>query len=113
MSVKIKEGKSTIEMTRGDTLIVEIKIYDDSGEQFTPDPEDSLRFALKKDYNDPEVLIYKNIPIDTMELRLEPEDTKPLEQPATYYYDIQLTYGGGIVSTVIPNGQFKITEEVE
>jgi len=39
-------------------------------------------------------------------------------QPGQYVYDIQLTYGDGIVSTIIPNkearaARLKLLEEVE
>ena len=112
MSVRIREDKNLIIMTRGDTLITDIAIQDSDGNPFEPAPTDTLRFALKKDYNDRKVLIYKDIPIETMQLRLESEDTKSLDQPGTYYYDIQLTYGDGVVATVI-SSILKLTQEVE
>lgn len=113
MSVKIREDKNLIVMTRGDTLITNIRIVDADGNEYIPDPTDTLRFALKKDYNDKRTLIYKEIPIETMQLRIEAEETKPLLQPGKYYYDIQLTYGDNIVSTIIANAVLRITEEVE
>ena len=111
--VKIREDKNLILMTRGDTLIVNIAIKDADGNEYVPDPNnDQLRFALKRNYDDEEPLILKNIPIDTCQLRLEPSDTKSLEQPGSFYYDIQLTYGDGIVSTIIANAVLKLREEV-
>lgn len=101
-------------MTRGDTLICNISIKDADGNDYIPDENhDQLRFALKKNYNDDEPLILKNIPINTCQLRLESSDTKVLEQPGSYFYDIQLTYGDQIVSTIISNAILKIREEVE
>ena len=79
MSVKIRQDKNMIIMTRGDTLLAYISITDADGNEYTPAPTDTLRFALKKDYNDKKTLIYKNIPVDTMLLRVEAEDTKKLE----------------------------------
>lgn len=111
--VKVNSDKNLILMTRGDTLILKIDIEDGEGNAFIPDPNDHLRFALKKDYNDMVPLIMKDIPVDTCILRLESEETKRLEQPGEYYYDIQLTYADGIVSTIIPNAILKIKEEVE
>lgn len=111
--IKIREDKNLIMMTRSDTLIVKINIKDSDGNDYVPESTDTLRFALKKNYNDEDVLIYKEIPIDTLTLRLDSRDTANLEQPATYYYDIQLTYGDGIVSTIIANAMLKITEEVD
>ena len=111
MSVKIREDKNLIIMTRGDTLICDIAIKDKDGNDYTPEPNDELRFAAKRNFSDEFPVIHKEIPIDTCQLRLEGYETKLFEQPATYYYDIQLTYGDGIVSTII-SGKMKITEEV-
>lgn len=110
MSVRIR--KNTIIMTRGDTLNVGLKLWDADREAYIPGPYDKLRFALKKEYDDFEPLITKDIPVDTMVLRLESEETKPLEQPGEYVYDIELTMLDGTVDTVIPNGRFVIEEEV-
>ena len=99
-------------MTRADTLMTTISITDAEGNPYVPEGNDTLRFALKRNYSDDEVLIYKDIPIDTMLLRVDTDDTKNLEQPDVYVYDIQLTYGDGIVDTII-SGKLKLTEEVE
>ena len=112
MSVQIRTDKNMILMTRADTLITTISILDADGNPYEPAPTDQLRFALKKNYSDKKVLIYKEIPIDTMELRLDSEDTKSLEQQETYFYDIQLTYGDNIVSTII-SGRLRLLAEVE
>ncbi len=111
MSVKIRSDKNMILMTRADTLITKINITDSDGNEYVPEETDTLRFALKKDYNDKKILIEKNIPIDTMILRVDSEDTKNLAQPETYVFDIQLTYGDQIVDTII-SGKLKLTEEV-
>ena len=110
MSVKIK--KSTITMTRGDTLKVQIAVTNAAGEPYIPAEGDSLRFAAKKNYTDEVPCILKDIPIDTCVLHLEPSDTKDLEQPYSYVYDIQLTMSDGTVDTFI-KGVLKITEEVD
>ena len=111
--VKIK-GK-TITLTKGDTLLVDISIKDkDTGEEYIPSEGDEIRFALKSSYDDPETLIYKEIPIDTLELLIPSEETKQLEvRTAPYVYDIQLTTVTGIVDTFIDKGSLYITEEVE
>lgn len=116
--VVVREDKNLIQATRGDTIIIDINIVDDLGNPYEPDIEnDQLRFALKKDYNDEEPLLVKEIPIDTCQLRIESEETKHLIQPGDYVFDVQLTYGDGIVSTIIPNkdartAKFKLIEEV-
>ena len=104
--------KNAIVMTRGDTLRTHIEILDANGDQYIPTEEDVIRFALKKHYNDENVLIYKEIPYDTMELHIEPEDTKSLEQPSDYVYDIQIVLNNGDVITFI-SSTLELTEEVE
>lgn len=117
--VIVNEDKNLIIAHRGDTIILDIDIVDDQGNPYVPDPTDQLRFAIKRSYEDEEPLFIKDIPIDTCQLVIEAEDTEPLEQPASYVYDIQLTYGNGeIISTIIPNKDarkavLKLVEEVE
>lgn len=105
-----------ITMTRGDTVIIDVSITMEDGTPYIPQEGDSLRFAVKKDYFDDEVLILKDIPISTMQLRIDPEDTKPLDMGAKkglFKYDIQLTTADGRVDTVIPRATLVILEEVE
>lgn len=116
--VIVRDDKNLIIATRGDTIILDINIEDILGNEYVPDPEnDTLRFALKKTYNDEEPLLVKEIPIDTCQLRIESNETKNLIQPGDYVYDIELVYGDNIVSTIVPNkevrsARFKIVEEV-
>lgn len=98
-------------MVRGDTLKMLIAIKDNTGNTYTPVQGDKLRFALKKSYTDKYPLIVKNIPIDTCELYLASRDTKFLEQPETYVYDIQITLNNGVVDTFI-RGTLTLIEEV-
>jgi hypothetical protein len=117
MSYSIKENGS-ITLTRGDTLEVVVKLYENScdcecdSDQFVLEEGSSCRFAVKEDYDSTEVLINKDIPIDTMLLKLDPSDTKNLEF-GTYVYDIQVTLPNGDVDTVLPRKLFRLAEEVE
>lgn len=111
MSVRIR--KTNIIMTRGDTLNVELSLSDKDGNPYSPTEYDTLRFAMKKNYDDEQPLISVNIPADTMVLRLESSATKQLEQPGEYVYDIELTMLDGTVDTVIPKGKLIIEEEVD
>ena len=104
---------TTITMTRGDTLLTEVGIFNKDGTPYEPQEGDKVRFAVKKDYNDAEVVIFKDIPIDTLILELDPEDTEGLPQPSSWVYDIQLTTASGLVDTFINKAKFKISEEVE
>lgn len=110
MSYSIKN--TSITLTRGDTLKLQVSIYNEDGEPYIPEVTDVIRFAMKKDYDDQTPLILKVIPNDTMMLVLEPIDTK--SRPfGKYVYDIQLTNGSGEVDTFITKAQLNLTEEVD
>lgn len=108
----VKITGTTITMTRGDTLLLEVGMTDTSGNAYTPVEGDLVRFAVKKSYNDRNTVIYKEIPNDTLILRLEPEDTKRMSF-GKYVYDIQITFADGTVDTFIAEAQFILAEEVE
>jgi hypothetical protein len=110
MSFKVKNN--TIFLTRGDTFKAKITITYPNGTVYTPKEGDSIRFALKEDVEDKECLILRNIPIDTMLLVINPEDTKELEF-GSYVYDLQLTKANGDVDTFITASKFKLTAEVD
>ena len=101
-----------ITLTRGDSLSIQIALEKD-GDPYTPAYGSSIRFAMKAKYKDPDtdVVLVKNIPIDTLQLDFEPEDTKDLVMGKTYVYDIQLTDENGFVDTFI-QGTFTIGNEV-
>jgi len=122
MSVKVENN--IVHMTRGDTLKVRVDpiLVSDEGVEtpYVPVPGDVIRFALKtprmtygdKQFKDPEPLIIKNIPIDTLILRLDPLDTKGFDF-GQYVYDIQLTDSNGEVDTFITETAFYIEPEVD
>ena len=109
MSVKVKKTKIT--MTRGDTAKIDISLVNDNGVIYTPVEGDVIRFAAKKSYTDEQPCILIDIPIETCELHIKPEDTKNLEQPCNLVYDIEITFKDGTVDTFI-KGELKIEEEV-
>ena len=74
---------------------------------------DVIRFALKQRYTEGEPLIYKEIPHNGMNLRLEAEETKALKTGgAPYVYDVQITMEDGTVCTFIDRAKLTVTEEV-
>ena len=111
MSYSVK--KTTITLTRGDTFKAQISLTDSEGQPYEPVEGDHIRFAVKKSYSDPdtEVLIVKEVPIDTLILELEPLDTKELPF-GEYVYDLQLTNAAGEVDTFIDRATLILTEEV-
>lgn len=81
---------TTITLTRGDTFEALVSATKRDGTQYIPVAGDTIRFAMKENYDDPRPLLVKDIPIDTMMLTLEPQDTADLNF-GKYVYDIQLT----------------------
>lgn len=87
--------------------------------EYTPVEGDIVRFAMKRpnmlpdgsDYEDTVPIVYKEIPIDTMILELEPGDTKTLSC-GKYVYDIEITLADGFVDTFIAKASLKLTPEV-
>lgn len=104
---------NTIYLTRGDTFKAVITISNPDGSTYTPQEGDSIRFAMKAEIDDEaDVLIWRDIPIDTLLLVIYPQDTKELGY-GTYFYDIQITKANGDVDTFITKSKLKLTEEVE
>lgn len=111
----VEVSGTTITITKGDTGIITVGIRNADGSAYVPQNGDTIRFAMKKNYSDAQTLILKDIPLESMELRLDPEDTKDLDagpQKGKYKYDIELTRADGQVDTFIPRADFIILEEV-
>ena len=105
---------STITMTRGDTLDALVEIFQPDGSPYPVQPGDVIRFALKQNYSDREPLLLKEIPHDSMNLRLESSETKRLIAGGVpFVYDIEITMADGTVDTFIERAKFIVTEEVD
>lgn len=103
--------KNVISITRGDSLWTRINIKDAMGEEYIPDPMDIIRFSLKTSTSDDETpLVVKDISPETLELRLNPEDTDL--NPGTFWYDVEATLNNGFVCTIIEPTKFIIREQV-
>jgi len=108
-----------IMLTRGDSMYANIIMARD-GETYTPVQGDSVRFALKhadmtpnkSSFRDQKPILVKNIPLDTMQLKIEPEDTKGFKF-GSYVYDIQITLSNGDVDTFIADASFELLPEVD
>ena len=103
------DDEQNIELTRGDTGFFTIALKDSSGKDYEPQQGDTLRFAMGKSFGG-EPLILKQIPISTLVLEVEPQDTSGLNF-GKYVYDVEFTDAAGHVSTIIL-GNFTITKEV-
>ena len=120
MSYSIDPSNNAITLTRGDTFIAQVGMKDRSGNAYVPESGDTIRFALKRNllnskktaYVDTHPLIQKDIPINTLMLRIDPNDTKPLAF-GEYVYDVEITFADGRVDTFITEAPFYITAEVD
>lgn len=109
---------TTISLTRGDTFIATLSL-DKGGATYTPVQGDTIRFAMKHnvlnvfktDYIDKDPIIEKNVPIDTMILRIDSEDTAKLPF-GEYVYDMEITYANETVDTFISEATFNLLPEV-
>lgn len=110
MSYSVK--KNTIYLTRGDTFRATIALKDAEGEIYTPESDETIRFAMKKTYEDAEPLLLISVPYDTLELVILPNDTKELPF-GTYVWDMQITRSNGDIDTFITKATLVLTEEVE
>ena len=117
MSARIDPETLTVYCTQGDTFETKVNIYVGEGsevEPYVPDEGDVIRFAVKSRYTDPEPIIRKVIPNDTLVLRLEADETKLLEaRKKAYVYDIELTTPNGYRDTFIKEKEWYSTWEVD
>lgn len=107
----VKVKNNSIEMTKGDSLYVEVGIFRADGTAYDPQEGDEVKFGVKLNEKQENLLIEKVIPNDTLLLHLNPEDTKTLAV-GKYVYDIQLTFANGDIDTFINKADFKLVAEV-
>ena len=100
-----------IELTRGDTFTGRIGMEYEDSNPYTPEDGDKIRFAVKKDYCDEEVLINKEIDPEELTFTINPEDTNELCF-GEYHFDVEITHANGSVDTFIREGTLLITPEV-
>lgn len=110
MAYTINNRTKKITLVKGDTLKVQIEIIVDN-EVYTPDANDVIRFAMKRSYDDSNVLVEKVVPNDTLILKLDSSDTKRLTSDK-YVYDIEITFTNGDVDTFI-RGEIELLPEVK
>lgn len=96
------------ELTRGDTGLYSITLYDAEGAEYVPSEGEIVRFYLLKKNCDElsDAILVKDIPTDTMQLELTPSETADLAT-GTYPYRVRLTDSLGHEWTVIKS-QLKI-----
>ena len=87
---RVEDGETyyDIFLTRGDTLYLTATPKDSTGNTYEVQEGDTIRFALKRNYADPEPAIIKQIDTTTFTSKIEPEDTKDMPFDSTWVYDV-------------------------
>lgn len=107
--LKVDPNTNAIQLTRGDTGIFTISLKNPDGTAYTPVSGDKVVFHMARRPGG-ELSLKKDIPVSSMELRIDSADTKKLAF-GEYWYDIEFTDRTGKVSTVVI-GKFELTKEV-
>ena len=114
----VKIENNVITATQGDTVETTVSIYIRDGQSdnyipYEPANNDVIRFAIKSSYKDEVPIFTKIIPNNTLQLRLESEDTKLLKaRRKPYVYDVEITLANSTVYTFIDRERYYSTEEV-
>ena len=101
-------------MTKGDTGILSLTIYDKKGEKYTPSFYDVCLLTIKKctSQSVPSAQIKGTADGENVRFEIMPEDTSNLVC-GEYVYDIQVKFDyNGDVNTVIPLSKFVLMQEV-
>ena len=104
---KVKNDNS-IHITRGDTGILNLSLKL-NGEPYIMGEDDICVLTVKKSVDDAEAIFQK--PLQDNKFTIEPADTNGLRY-GIYKYDVQLTTGEGVVSTVVTPKDFVVEAEV-
>ena len=99
-------------LTRGDTLILTLSLFNHDGSVYVPAAGDSIFFRLKKFATYPNLLIEKQIDISSMILQLDEADTAGLAF-GDYHYEIEVVTAEGMHDTVIADELFTIGKEID
>lgn len=99
-------------MTRGDTAKFNVTIkYLNNGVTYRPNESDTIRFSVKKYISDKSPVIIKEVPVSSMILVIDPQDTEKLNF-GLYHYDMELVKENGETETFITDSVLEITSEV-
>ena len=97
-----------ISMVRGDTESIRVGF---KGIELMPG--DKIEFTVREDALSPVVIhkVVERFENNAAFIYIESQDTAKLSF-GDYYYDIQLTHGGGRISTIVKKSKFRLEEEI-
>ena len=101
-------------MTKGDTGILSLTIYDKKGEKYIPSFYDECLLTIKKytSQSAPSAQIKGTLDGENVRFEITPEDTSNLVCcEYVYYIQVKFDYNGD-VNTVIPLSKFVLMQEV-
>lgn len=99
-----------ISIIRGDSATINLSIKNrNSDEEYNLLAGDIVRFSVKRDISDSELLIQKTF--ENNQIKIEHDDTKSLSF-GDYVYDVELQYANGDRDTIISPSKFIILAEV-
>ena len=104
----VKVTDNQIFITPGDSAELTVTIMD--GEQEYDYSNDTVKFGVKKQFNDRECIIEKTVD-ESGKVTLVPDDTIGLGA-GTYYYDVKVVTADNQVCTVIAANQFVVGHSV-
>lgn len=106
----LKIKGTDITFNRGDSIYLNVNVYDENGEPYNLQTGDALYFGVKAKLKDKNYAIPPKKLEGTL-LSIEPEDTYDLDF-GEYVYDIQLITANGRSSTIIKPSAFIIEPTV-
>lgn len=96
----LKIEGSNIFITRGDSAVIDLTIYDEEGNIYTPRESDVVVFSVKANVNNVDVILRKTFEDLTLELR--PEETIKFNY-GEYFFDVKLI-NDNLTDTFITSG---------
>jgi len=110
----VKIEGTDITMIRGDSKDLYVRCFDGAAHiPFTKG--DKVYFTVKESPVKEEKVLQKVVTDFTdgaAHVEILPKDTKHMKFRRKYVYDVQVTFAGGRVSTIVPPSVFMVTEEV-
>ena len=109
ITIFIIDKLNRINLTKGDTAIMNVGIYDLEDGEYIPKDTDTITFTVRNQTSAQPVIT--KIADNLGYIELTPEDTSALNT-GLYLYDVQLSTNEGRIYTIIPATLFTLSREV-